>query len=723
MFIRVNSIEEVLEKEKKLDHYTRARKVRLLLVEDFNSLRKVYKAIKEKNLRTLRLEEFLESGKSWLGPDDLINVVKTVETNVKPAFLFSADNLLRLYRDEDLKSTLTSIMNQKTREPFPLFLVLAGLKERLHLIFESTYLSNFKEYFYELEKEQESYPVHVLSVNPKLNIGKGDFIRSFKDYLGLWEVEGNVFKVGIRSVHARIKNAEPDTAVNFKRIESLKDYITTVLKFGEKIHIEDEEYDRELIKRGIRSLEEVVGVYEDFDEWLEDLFEIPPSDKFKLYSYLNYGINRFREFAELIKERDRVNIAFNVYTSDILPKEKREKILEKLLKKHPYLEEELCENFKNLNKKPVLALMSCEKESLISDFKEGKIKKEDLEKYKDFRYYLETPYPSNAKEEHEKIIEYFDAYKEAKLLDRITPRLSTLEEDLNGNEDKFFKWYYSLEPVLELVDKLREKVEKVLFVDALGFEWAGFIKNHLEEKGISVNALYLARAELPSITEKNYQKDVADVEYRDFDRLIHEETYRHPYTFVKELKKLKEILDRMPEGRGFLIFGDHGSSALVRLVEGLELEGNFGHSGRYSTEEINHPEVVNYSEVVWVARSRRSLGKKPTREVHGGALPEEVITFVLLANIHSEKNYKLHLLTKKVSRRKGVVEFRISPTPSQLPVVKVDGKFVKCKVQGNKFTIEEKKAGKHKIEVFIEDQVLEGEFWIEGGISTREELL
>ena len=273
---------------------------------------------------------------------------------------------------------------------------------------------------------------------------------------------------------------------------------------------------------------------------------------------------------------------------------------------------------------------------------------------------------------------------------------------------------------------MKDKTERIIWIDALGFEWAGFVLSYLKNKKITVHGFYICRANIPSITEIN-KPDFEVLEMREFDNLIHQK-YEFPDSIIRQMNKLKEILDKKINAeKKTLIFSDHGSSALIRLQKPVKLpvDVKFEHGGRYFKGHLGHEceKIIKHMEggqEFHVAKTHAPIVNKPQGETHGGATPEEVLTFALIVGGREDISYSIDIPEREVSRRKNKLVVYIRPVLDVNVEFSIDGKPVKYeKYERQRYLINLAgiKSGEHILEIRIGSNIYREQFRVIGGLE------
>lgn len=249
--------------------------------------------------------------------------------------------------------------------------------------------------------------------------------------------------------------------------------------------------------------------------------------------------------------------------------------------------------------------------------------------------------------------EYFQEYKINKLLNRIPEDfLETVTEySLDGNRK------YNVLPTRgSLVEQYNDGKNGMIWIDALGVEFLGYIQRICADLGLKMN-VQIGRAVLPTLTSKNKSfydewkgpkqqtKRLDDIKHKGEDRFNYESggDGKLPLHIVTELKVIKEALYTakswllQEEIRKVIIASDHGASRLAVINEHQSkhtMSDTTGqHSGRCCplSETDERPDSATSENGFWVLANydRFGGGRKASVEVHGGATLEEVVVPVI----------------------------------------------------------------------------------------------
>lgn len=287
-----------------------------------------------------------------------------------------------------------------------------------------------------------------------------------------------------------------------------------------------------------------------------------------------------------------------------------------------------------------------EKEEIIKCIKEDPHLPPGL--YEDLAAYMED-YQFGEDETGRQLSSYFNAYKEAKLRNRITDEVLELGRK-NGN------LIFMLPTRGKLMDTFADNRTKLYWLDSLGCEYLAFIHKIAAKKHIRMRA-WAAQAILPSITSLNrdfYDAWPGDKEAeKALDNLKHgkegtaggENARAWPLHLPRELEIIEQVVGKiagdLKSGKyaRVILGSDHGATRLAVLSNeeqqwDMPEKGRFG--GRccpYSSDVIFKPaSAVRSDDQKWLVLkdySRFRGSHQPSVEVHGGASIEETVIPVI----------------------------------------------------------------------------------------------
>lgn len=247
--------------------------------------------------------------------------------------------------------------------------------------------------------------------------------------------------------------------------------------------------------------------------------------------------------------------------------------------------------------------------------------------------------------------EYFDLYKKNKLLNRIPPEFlnKVIDYSTDGNRK------YSVLPTRgSLVEKLDNGKNELIWIDALGVEYLGYIQRKCATLGLKLE-VDIGRSKLPSLTDinrafyddwkgpKQQTKHLDEIKHKGESRFNYEGDGKLPIHIVAELDVINEALRRAKQEllqekvRKVIIASDHGASRLAVINEHENKYALSDTIGKHSvrccpqSEIDERPESATAENGFWVLANydRFKGGRKASVEVHGGATLEEVLVPVI----------------------------------------------------------------------------------------------
>jgi len=712
-------------------------KVLFLFLPSYEHLKTLWRVLQNKRelYAVYHLEDFLKEGKNWLSISDLQRIitqdlpkrVKEDGNTERLIFLFSLGEFLKFLTRKELEDFL--VRSFTIWEDLPLkgvVIPVVGGKEKLLSVLKREHrhlAGETKNYLVWEDREPPQKLRLFVLLRENLKLPEGvevvDTLKGFLKTLNPSREEGKF--VYLKKLTYRIEEiAEGERTLEVITFSTHRDIVRKFFRFEEPFYLEPSE---EVLKELIPLLEKGKKTYGELLENLfgdlrveELLYELLGEGTNTLKGWLiaNYLLKEFPDWREIFEDFEPSEVVLKLYKSPEVEKNLKRRLFKLLEERGSPLIPTLCEKLKDENPKGFLGILSCESEILLKLHSEGKIDEATLkEKLKEVKHYLREV----ATDLPPKVEEYLKEYKRCKLKDQFSERLKTLLEELNRSEESFYGWYYKIPKLEELLAKYPNA--EVYLLDAVGGEWLGFIVEFLRERGISVKEYRYAVVEIPTTTEVNLNVfERSGLKWKkldDFDRLIHNH-YEFPKTLIEEFETIKKLLKKVGSPSGIVIItADHGSTALSRLAEALNLKNcQPQHGGRYCEGRYETEYSLIYEgdgKAYTVAKFHNSLGKKPSSEVHGGVLPEEVIVpFVVLSDRPAEGGITFKLQKEEIYAGEPL-KVEIGEGAKSLRV-EIDDRPVKFKLLGKYLVVERKETkklreGTHKLRITLEGKTFE----------------
>ena len=288
--------------------------------------------------------------------------------------------------------------------------------------------------------------------------------------------------------------------------------------------------------------------------------------------------------------------------------------------------------------------------------------------------------------------DYFKEYTRSKMANKANDCLLQMLKEHNASQAVFESWREGFKTVKTILHQ-RQDIDLYYWIDGLGVDWIPFVKKVIEKHrvdGVYLNEVYVATAELPSVTAVNKVKleELAGGKLEkigDVDKFAHTQKH-YPDYIVEELQLVEEAIERVLaqyNGKKIAFVSDHGISYMAQFGNGLNLAGmESDHSGRCAmwtqgVPPVDSNYVVLSDEKTICALNHNSLSSKTPmgQGAHGGATPEEVLVPVII--VSSQKNasaYAAKLQTTKLKASCPVVEYHIKGLSSiDTPKVSYNG--------------------------------------------------
>jgi hypothetical protein len=679
-------------------------------------------------IKMFDLGECLPKDDGWFTKDALIRTIENLETDslVIPFF-----EIARFYNKEDFKNLfnrLAVIENPRDNPRRRIYLPLLGLQER----FEKDFFDRFfrRDESAPVWKVQEEHfdqiKVFVAKESPtRSDILSMPVISNVGQWLNTWKKPGSPTVLCLSgTLYFLYKNAHPDQIFDFEKIENKKDFIEKVFKFKVPIvydSYEDSYWEKLTETIDKKSVESFTGLVkkhlnlpvlndktvtrnwieneDNFEKWLLKAYILSQDDWKEKYLYKavrgiedldNHAFAKslwltiFDQKKPTLYIKERMTLLREIYNTKYIPlsRETENQVEKKLgkIKEEP------------LKQDILTGILPFEKGLLLQKFVERDFNNVESvrEKYPCLFYYFRETGVDGLKNNQDWIREYFKEYKIAKLSNQYTENIRHKIHKVNADSESFYNWYYSFEPAREILKGI--KMDQIICIDALGIEWISLMEYFFEKKGYRVEKKMVGRVNLPSITE--YNKYEAD-HILEFDKLLHMDHFYYPESIIQEIEKLIEILEKrviLDKDTSAAIISDHGASALSRLgTKNPHKYADAKHEGRYvklspGANLKENPDYIDYTtddpelreNNYILALNHNSLNRKPSKEVHGGCTPEEVLVPVIIISNKKRPqevmHYEIQPDTFDILKKHPVISLSIKPRPQKKPFLSDESK-------------------------------------------------
>lgn len=697
--------------------------VRLIFLQRFETFRLLIERLSSDGIENYHLERDLPHPDGWITKDTLISIVKNLS---KDTAVVPFSEIVRFYSKEDFKNFFNQLLLIENFElSRRIYLPLIGVEERFE-----------KEFFQDFTRKDESAPywkisretpnsikVYLTSQTLTKRIGNYETIVNTEEWLKFWKKKSPCDVIcHSKPLNLFYKNTLPDTIFTIEQVDNQKNLIENIFNIEVPIPFDKSEkpyWEKFLIllnkdfttfKAFVKSYFKVtsLSIFSLLEHWLKssDLFEKWLLKHFVLTQSSLKTKYIFKVFESLSDYSDHTLLKslyqriFSLEINEEFINERLELIQQySRLKQIILCDETLAElnsNIKSIADYRQALLLTTgmfqfEKVFILELFAKGEIDNLGLLslRFPEILFYNSECSFDNLKNENEWVLEYLREYKKSKLNDSPTKLLSEILFLKNANDQSFYNWYYSFESIHSIFHS--NKVDKVIWIDAIGIEWVSFIENFIINKKDDLNVIkkLIGVSNLPTSTDQNKFHDVKYIQ--DFDRHIHSNQYSYPDSIIKQFDEIKRIIDTniiLDSEQTIAIVSDHGLTALSRLAVSKKYGKDDSHEGRYiEVEDKDHipdPDyIIHKSEIdrknYLIALKHNSLGKKPIREVHGGVTPEEVLVpFIVISNkkASSEIDYFITIEKTEIPKKEPIISITITPTPATANI-EIKGKITK----------------------------------------------
>ena len=763
-FQSIDSLLEKIEEDKNTNIPTAVRyPVRWVFLNNYKELEILKEYFKKEGVKKFSFENKIPKDDGWLTSNDIINEIKNINETV---VVYSMSELLRFFKIDEFSSICRVLSEIETNNFIRIYIPLVGLWED----FYNKFFSNFhRKIFFEniiwvLSGETDS--IKIFQINFDINLKEEDilfylknlvFIKNTKKWLNLYEIsplQKNIVSQS-KTLGYLAKKFLPDSLFELVVIGNYKDFIEKL--FGITIEIEINEDDELYFKKVIeRAIKERID-FKKFEDIFKEFFNIKSIKNLKQREVLNLYFNQKEPYLRWMikkiyrRKNDYLRFAFEkleeltdkalietlwklsfdykdkleenylnqrrdllLYIRDELKKEiKLSRDLKKRLKELDGLSFEKAVNFISLYSKE-------EREYLIKRLVEDKdIEKteERVEKIKNLQpelyYYVMGWKKYEFTDCEEWVYDYFYYYNLSKIFNIKLEELENILNKKNKDIETFSEWYSKIKEV----EPIQSKNEKIIWVDALGFEWAPLIKHILERsnKDYSIS-VKLRKVKLPTSTQCNKYETIEKID--TLDKYIHQQNpYKHPLSLIEEIEIVSRIINEILENNNNVkIISDHGFTFLSQkkfgIIKVLDIE-NTSHEGRYLLVDDKNKYTNDNYYIKWhsmsghckgnyflVALKHNSLDNIPYREVHGGATPEEILVPQIEINKNkvSIDSYSIIPSEIEVNNFENLenIRIKIKPLPNKTVKAKLHGKNLKIEKKEDNFIIY---LGKMKTEI------------------------
>jgi len=715
--------------------------------------------------RKLNLCDYLENKNSWIGVNELTNIVSD---RAETCIIIPVSEIIRFYNKSEFITFLNNILllYNNRHDNIRIYLPMIGLHNELNDFFESYNRKDEYEHVWFVESDKVQSPKKKIYRCPEGIKSILPTINNNKAWLNVWnDFSSDFYLVKSISLIRRWDNFTTNNYLIKREVSNYKDLFMQAYDLNFKIDYVDSDIEFWMTLCDIYE-ENKENINLSVTQMINKILKVPDCSKIKeedlLILYLSIG-----EFERWLLKifYHQIGLHDN-YLWPIISKNKDftdyellsslyYDIIDVSFDKNILLRKNLIESLPNKLKNTVNMFINdflskaqtfiSQNVNILTDYtlKEKILKfnysmiSDDLE-----LLYFNIPSlreysgwdinPLVSKGVPENIKNYFKEYNITKIRNKVSDEYKKIFHEFNGNGEKFYKWYFALDTLNKYKD------EKIIQIDGLGVEWIPYIIHLFEKKfpnnGLMIESVKVLRAELPSITK--YNKVACDNDFiREYDnKIIHKQQgYSYPLTIFEELEMVSDIFEKyifnIPYS-DFYITADHGATCLCqRQFEAVSIQKSDAseHEGRYCESDnkfIDNEYFIGYKGYK-VALTHSSLNSISYREVHGGATPEETMIplfHIVKSNNRNTNDFSVQIENNIITHSKKELEISISIVPRGLPVLIINGESIEGYKKGDLFSfdINSIKKGTYKITIIVDNCKFKNEIEISSGMIVED---
>lgn len=631
--------------------------------------------------------------------------------------IYPFSEMARFYDNESCKefdSLVTTIRGQQAPEDAQnahvrMYIPIVGMQGKMgrFMTDNSTYVWEYKA-----ESDKGTYSL-VLSNGTTYGVDnltdKYTVVNSLYEWLRLWEKGENVKQTIICSspnIFANAHFAQPDNAFSYVMCQNAYEFLTKGLnldfgitetpcdedmpfweEFAKLIDISSfdfEEFVKErldtfTLQNGVDFIRAWFDCNSDFDRWLLTLYFKKVSNQ---YGYIYRAVSQcvslskselFSNIATLIlDESNKEQFIQERLQAMKLAAKKGVKITDlavaKLKAKLSAIASSPESGGYYTAVKLLTPLTDVELQLCVEWVAQGKVHPNEIKSiFPDLYNYLEPLSLNSLNNSTQWISDYFDAYRQSKISDRLNSKLTKIITAKNANSSTFLNWHNNFKTVRTILHN-RKDIDVFYWIDGLGVDWIPFIRSIISQyskENIYLNEVYVGVADLPTTTSVNKQKlqsllpDGYDLpKIGDLDNFAHSPK-AYPQYIIEEMQLVKDsicnVLDQH-NGKKIAFISDHGITYLSQLEEGLKIGGiTSNHEGRLATYKsalVDDNKYIKLDDGQTICSlTHNSLTDKVRKGhgAHGGCTPEEVLVPIII--VSSQKNasaYSISLINDEI---------------------------------------------------------------------------
>jgi len=506
----------------------------------------------------------------------------------------------------------------------------------------------------------------------KVNKEDYDIIVGIKKYMGIWERGGSskIFLVTRSAPHLNPQIGKCIVGLYKNGYELLKkslcdfqdknlpancgkeqdwQWLAENAKENEKFH----ELASRLLGMDQYKPDELFNQWNNFDDKQKWLSWLWTKIEVKEGTYLHKAISNCSRYDNLEKD-----LIFTVFTEDLTDNLliERKNILLKIINyelpppfwkelngiKEPYKKLKSLAGITPRERKEITNLLSI----LVKEDQNEFRWMEHLKSFFQELYFYLSSFPFKDKP----LKEYFQIYNMSRILD--SPKEELKEKVFLFAKEKKVWDYPTRHDLLEKI-KPHKNETPVLWVDGLGLEWTGLLKELIEKNSKLKVDVHIARANFPTTTDFNKEwEQEENIIDRELDKIAHEYDYEFPDSFINEISIIKKIADKILESVSYenevIITSDHGLTRFygsgnkkdLPIGAKIDIHSRFAKFKQNAVENtILDPSLaIDGSYVILLTHDEFTGQGGSMKEAQGGGTLEECLIPIL----HVRKMCKKH---------------------------------------------------------------------------------
>jgi hypothetical protein len=687
--------------------------------------------------------EFVNSCPDWIfscsitdliekGQDDLVPTYTELSNKIreqirlKPTsnyIVYPFSELARFYKADEFSALVKTVSAYQPdakaqSDKLRIYIPIVGMQGKMGSVIDSpqTFVWEYKS------SSEEDMGIYRLIITPETYGVTGldkdySIVKDFRHWLDLWRLGGSVKSNIIstsRSIRLKAKNAQPDNAFNYVECNNAFEFLINGLRldFGslrfreeelqyweqlaDKIDVENFNFHDFInshfgafeIKNGIDFIKIWVDCGSSFDRWLISLYYKSTNANGYVRDVLDncYSLSN----AELFGNIATHILEINATDADI--SERRDALKEAAF--HDIKITDLAEKKLNAKLNALLcgtqedrytaisfmtAFTHSERETIVKAYGSGQLSHQDLQRIYPALFHYVSPLAIGLPTENLWIVNYFDAYRQAKMANNADKVLNLLHKK-NEKPSTFAAWHDNFKTVKTILHN-RPDIDVYYWIDGLGLDWVPFIISIIErykQEKVYLNEVHVATAILPTTTVVNKPQLESLLpegqkldKIGDLDNFAHKRTGKYPSYIIDELQIVEDAISKVLKeynGKKIAFISDHGMTYTAQYGTGLSLAGvESDHEGRKAIKTNGTPIADNKYLILDDNKTLCSLtevsltAKTPSGHgAHGGATPEEVLVPIIIVSPNKNaSNFTVNIKNDEVDSTNPVLIFEI----------------------------------------------------------------